>query len=362
MNTPLGATIAVTGMNATDNPAPGVPVARSLRLDPHFTGRIIGLGYDPLDPGFYADGLLDGGAILPVPALGRDALLDRLRELVDAFGITVFMPTLDSELRAVASLEDELRAIGVRTFVPSMDAIERSAKPQLPKLGSTPGIRIPESEPVMSVDALPKLIKKFGLPLVVKGVYYGAYVAYTEADAVAAFRYYEATWGLPVIVQQHLVGDEYNVCALGDGSGATVGAVAMRKLALTDKGKGWSGVTVGSPALLTLAANIVRELKWRGPLEVEVIAEQGDMTGDALHVIEINPRFPAWVYLTAAAGQNLPSACARLALGQPVPTPLPGYQTGRMFVRISLDQVADMATFGQLSSTGLLPLQPPTPA
>jgi carbamoyl-phosphate synthase large subunit len=206
----------------------------------------------------------------------------------------------------------------------------------------------------MSTDGMTRLLKKFGFPLVVKGVYYGAYVAYTEADAVASFRYYEATWGLPVIVQQHLAGDEYNVCALGDGTGATIGAVAMRKLALTDKGKGWSGVTVGSPELLALAARVVEALKWRGPLEVEVIAEGGALTEEALHVIEVNPRFPAWCYLTAASGQNLPAACARLAMGQPV-TALPPYQTGRMFVRISLDQVADMATFGQLSSIGLLP-------
>jgi carbamoyl-phosphate synthase large subunit len=194
----------------------------------------------------------------------------------------------------------------------------------------------------------------------VKGVYYGAYVCHSEADAIASFRYYESTWGLPVIVQEHLAGDEYNVCALGDGTGAMVGAVAMRKLALTDKGKGWSGVTIGSPALLELAAAIIRALKWRGPLEVEVIATAGEMTSDSLRVIEINPRFPAWCYLTAAAGQNLPSACARLALGQTMPFPLPAYQTGQMFVRISLDQVADMATFGRLSATGLLPFTTPS--
>lgn len=362
MNTPLRATVAVTGMNATDNPAPGVAVARALRHDPLFQGRIIGLGYDPLDPGFYATGLLDGGAILPIPAAGRDALWQRVRELVEQFGITVFIPTLDSEIRAVASLEHEFRELGVHTFVPTLDSIDRSSKPQLPKLGDEPGIRIPESEAVMSADSMQKCAQKFGMPLVVKGVYYGAAVAYTEADAVAWFHHFAATWGLPVVVQHHVTGDEYNVCALGDGTGAMIGAVAMRKLALTDKGKGWSGVTVGSPALLRLAANVIRALRWRGPLEVEIIAEEGDMTDGSLHVIEINPRFPAWCYLTAAAGQNLPSACVRLALGERVPSPLPDYATGRMFVRISLDQVADLGTFGQLSSTGLLPFAPTTPA
>jgi len=349
-------------MNATDNPAPGVPVARALRHDPNFQGRIVGLGYDPLDPGFYAEGLLDGGAILPVPSAGREALLHRVRDLVHEFGITVFVPTLDSEIRAVASLEDELGRLGVHTFVPSVAAIDRSSKPQLPKLGDLPGIRIPESEAVMSAESLASVIHKLELPVVVKGVYYGAAVAYTEAEAVGWFQHFAATWGLPVVIQRHVTGDEYNVCALGDGTGATVGAVAMRKLALTDKGKGWSGVTVGSPALLRLAANVIRALRWRGPLEVEVIAQDGDMGAESLRVIEINPRFPAWCYLTAAAGQNLPSACVRLALGEAVPTPLPDYQTGRMFVRISLDQVAGLDTFGCLSSTGLLPFAQSSPS
>ena len=43
-------TVAVTGLNATDNPGPGVAVIRALRdADPAI--RIIGLAYDALDPG-----------------------------------------------------------------------------------------------------------------------------------------------------------------------------------------------------------------------------------------------------------------------------------------------------------------------
>ena len=44
-------TVAVTGLNATDNPAPGVPVIRAVRAGAGERCRIIGLAYDPLDPG-----------------------------------------------------------------------------------------------------------------------------------------------------------------------------------------------------------------------------------------------------------------------------------------------------------------------
>jgi carbamoyl-phosphate synthase large subunit len=355
------AAVAVTGMNANDNPGPGVAVARCLRHEPDFQGRIIGLGYDPLDAGFYAASLLDGGALLPYPSAGQAAFLQRLRELRAQFSFSALIPTLDSELRAVIALESELHAEGIGTFVPSLDAVERASKPQLPRLAAS-GIRIPESENASTVDAIPKLVQSFGLPVVVKGVYYGAYVAHTEADAIAAFHHYAATWGIPVVVQRFLAGDEYNVCALGDGTGNTIGAVAMRKLALTDKGKGWAGVTVANPELLTLAESVIAALKWRGPLEVEVLAERGSSGSVSLHVIEINPRFPAWVYLTAAAGQNLPYACARLALGLSAGAALAPCKAGTMFVRIALDQVADMATFGALSATGTLLKSPRTTA
>lgn len=166
-----------------------------------------------------------------------------------------------------------------------------------------------------------------------------------------SFHKFVATWGVPVILQKFVAGEEYNVAAIGDGAGGLVGAVAMRKMALTDKGKGWSGVTVDNPALLEMTGAVVEALKWRGPLEVEFMRESS--TGD-LYVAEINPRFPAWVYLSAGAGQNLPFACVRLAMGLPVATPMPPYKPGTLFVRISLDQISDLRTYEQLTALGVL--------
>ncbi len=41
----IDCTVAVTGLNATDNPGPGVSVIRSLRHDHDFKGRVVGLYY-----------------------------------------------------------------------------------------------------------------------------------------------------------------------------------------------------------------------------------------------------------------------------------------------------------------------------
>ncbi len=350
----LKAHVAVTGMNATDNPAPGVGIVRALRAEPTFCGNLIGLGYDPLDPGFYAAGLLNGAALMPYPSSGRDALLAQLMRVRSSHGIDVLMPSLDSELRAISALRGHLHTAGIHTFVPDLDAIERSSKPRLPELDGVSGIRVPESATVTSAEELATKSEELGFPLVVKGPFYGAEIVRSLGDALAAFYRFASTWGTPIVLQRFIAGEEYNVAALGDGQGGTVGAVAMRKMALTDKGKGWSGVTISNRDLLSQGEAVIRALRWRGPLEVEILRER--RSGD-LYIIEINPRFPAWIFLSAAAGQNLPYYAVRLALGLDVPSPAPPYRVGTMFVRISLDQVSDLSTYEQLTSNGVLPLQ-----
>jgi carbamoyl-phosphate synthase large subunit len=68
-------------------------------------------------------------------------------------------------------------------------------------------------------------------------------------------------------------------------------------------------------------------------------------------VIEINPRIPAWVYLAVGAGQNLPEALVKLALGINV-KPFSGYDIGKMFVRYSWDMIVDLKKFEQISTEG----------
>jgi len=90
--------IAVTGLNATDNPGPGVPVIRSLRDVPNFDGKIIGLVYDSLEPGIYKEGLVDRCYQIPFPSSGLDHLFERIKYVNEIEKIDLLIPTLDSEL------------------------------------------------------------------------------------------------------------------------------------------------------------------------------------------------------------------------------------------------------------------------
>ncbi|MDX2431555.1 MAG: ATP-grasp domain-containing protein, partial [Bacteroides sp.] len=140
-----------------------------------------------------------------------------------------------------------------------------------------------------------------------------------------------------------------NVVALGDGHGNTIGAVPMRKQFITDKGKAWSGITLDDPKLLDLTRSIIRATKWRGGMEVELVKSHKN----ELFIIEINPRIPAWVYLAVGAGQNLPEALVKLALGMDV-EPYKSYEVGKMFIRYSYDLITNLKEFEKLSTRGEL--------
>jgi carbamoyl-phosphate synthase large subunit len=71
----------------------------------------------------------------------------------------------------------------------------------------------------------------------------------------------------------------------------------MKKLYITDKGKAWAGITLEDDTLIALAKKFVQATNWKGGCELEIMRTQEGVP----YIMEINPRFPAWIYLTAAA-------------------------------------------------------------
>lgn len=339
-------TIAVTGLNATDNPGPGIAVVRALRNHPSFKGRIVGLAYDAMEPGVYARDFVDDVFLIPYPSQGVDALRNRLHYIHEKAKISALIPTLDAELPSFIELSPELQELGIGTFLPSRAQLELRSKAKLNALGAR-GLPVPDSEVVSSVGEMFALQDRFGYPFVVKGAYYGAHIARSADEAVYAFQRIAAEWGLPIIVQKHVMGEELCVLAVGDGEGGLIGAVQMRKTVITDKGKGWAGITIRDPGLENLSETFMRATRWRGPCELEVIRDREGK----YHVLEVNPRLPAWCFLSAGAGMNLPYAVAELALGRSV-TSMKEYTVGTMFVRIAIDQIATVATLSQISMHG----------
>jgi carbamoyl-phosphate synthase large subunit len=342
-------TVAITGMNAKpDNPGPGLAVARCLREAPDFKGRIIGLGYDGLDPGLYLGEFCDAGYILPYPSSGDEALLETLNKIQQKEKIDVFIPCLDAELPNFIRLRPLLEEMSLTVFLPSQEQLRLRNKDRLKELADHAGIESPETKSITSAGFFYKCQEQgWSFPFVVKGLFYDAEIVKSIEEATEAFNRIAAAWGFPVLIQKFLKGEEYNLTAVGDGEGNMLGAVMMKKMAVTSKGKAWAGISIDDKTLYDASAALIKAINWRGPLEVEVMRDRNGL----YKLIEINPRFPAWIYLSAGVGRNLPYALLQLALSEPLPE-FAETRTGVMFIRYAKETITSISEFEDVMMKG----------
>lgn len=332
-------TVGVTGISAMpDNPAPGVAVINCLRKAWGDQIRIIGLGYDAFDSGFYISNCCDSGYLLPYPRIGMEALFYRLNEIHQIEPIDFIIPCLDAELFLFTRLTERLLNIGIKTFLPNPTQLERISKSRLFELANIVNFDYPEVKLLYS----PAFFESCALagweyPIVVKGVFYDARIAYSPESGTKAFYEISRDWGLPILAQRFVTGEEYNLTAIGDGAGNMLGEVMMKKVAVTHKNKAYIGVTMHDDILLNAAKQLIKELQWKGPFELEVMRD----TNGIYHLIEMNPRFPAWISLSAGVGRNLPAMLLELVQEKKIDPPSPT-NTGTYFVRYAQDELVTL--------------------
>ncbi|TGL63066.1 biotin carboxylase [Leptospira ognonensis] len=340
--------VAITGMSAVDSPAPGVPVLRSLKesnLDP----LLIGFSYGALEPGNFMTDLLENSFLVPYPNSGPQVLLERIKTIHSQYKMDVIIPTLDSELDNYINIAPNLKDLGIRMILPGKKELHTRDKSFLNETLKNTEALLPETVTIQDISALRQVADDIGYPVLVKGIFYEAYLARTYEEAVGFFYMLASKWGVPIIIQKYISGEECNVCALAS-DGDIKGAVVMKKLFLTDKGKAWAGVTINNHEAMHQSEIILKHIGWTGGCELEFIVETKTKK---MYLLEINPRFPAWVYLATASGQNLPDALLRMALGETV-KPFKDFDVGKVFVRHSWDEIVPMNQIESLSMNGQL--------
>ena len=340
--------IGISGINAVDNPGPGIGVAKSIKEDKELNTRIVGLSYDAMEPGNYMNWIIDKSYILPYPSTDHNSYLGRLYYIKEQYGLDFVMPVLDAELPLYLKYQKELEKNGIKTFLPTLEQFNLRSKDKLEEVAKNIGIDTPKSEVVNSYDELVKGIEKLGLPVMVKGVFYKAYRAYTVQEATSYFNKIVAEWGYPVILQQVVSGEEMNVVAGGDGEGNSLGMIAIKKMWITELGKIWTGITIKNEDLLNAAKKFIEVYGWKGAFELECIV---DLKNNKIYLIEINPRFPAWSYFSTGVGVNIASNIVRKAFGLPIKE-YKDYPAGKLYIRYTDDFVVGIETFQKLITLG----------
>lgn len=338
--------VGISGINTTDNPGPGVAVARSLK-ESSVAATCIGLGYDANDPGHYLRFAIDNSFLLPYPSKGWKEFESRLKVIQAATGMEALIPCLDAELPLYLKYREELQASGFRTLLPTEEQFALRSKDNLEEFSAKIGCSHPKTMIANSIDELYRLLHdRPEFPVVIKGKYYKAYKVFNAHTAVEKASEIASEWGFPILVQSYIEGPEINLIGLGDGKGDLCGCVSIKKQTRTDLGKVWTAVTIFDDQLIELAKRFCAVSKWQGPFELEAMK-----VGRDIHLIEINPRFPAWVYFATLVGINLPERMLRLMYEGDCDRSLI-YPVGKHLIRFTHECLGDMDLFHDLVTMG----------
>ena len=334
--------IAISGINATDNPGPGVAVAKSIKeSNPDF--NLIGLSYDIHDPGNYMCDLFSNCFLLPYPTKGWESFVGAISLVKEKTGLDIIIPCLDAELPLLIKHEKDLLRMGIKMMLPAETQFDLRSKDQLTSLAPKIGCLYPKTNVVYSIDEIVSTLRKdISLPAVVKGKYYKAYTVYNQDTAILKGSEIAAEWGFPLLVQERVEGQEINLIGLGDGKGGILGRVSIKKQLTTQLGKVWTAVTIKDERLDAVCDKFCAETKWNGPFELECMS-----SSKGIYLIEINPRFPAWVYFATAVGVNLPKLLVQHLLEGNAQAQM-HYETGKYLVRQTSEFVTDIRYFQNL--------------
>ncbi|MBM3560502.1 MAG: hypothetical protein FJX53_11625 [Alphaproteobacteria bacterium] len=300
---------------------PGLGVAAALREAPE-VAAVYGLGYGPYDACLNRDDLFDGGFRIP-PNLEGPALVDWLAALRRTAAIDAVLPCLDFEVPTYAAVAARLADAGVATLLPEPAALSRVSKIAIASgrmRRDWGAFYLPATRRAGSADALRHAVSRLGLPVTIKANGTDTAIAHTAAEAGAIWHAMTGRGVRDILVQTFIHGDEFALAGVCDAGHRLVASTAIKKLLACERGKTWAARTVELPALTAAVAEFLAARWWRGPFELEFIR---DSFSERFALLECNPRFPAWIGLSAALATNLPRVAVLAAHGLPVPAPKP---------------------------------------
>jgi diaminopimelate decarboxylase len=298
--------IYVSGLYAGGNPQPGVGIVRSLRQG-YPDATIVGVEYSNRVSGIHYEELDELWIKRPWGELDLDAYGSKVREALDAGGL--WISGSDLEAMWLASVFPNGHP---NLLAPPMSGIKRITKPAVEAASGLP-VKIPTYLSTEHSDwDLHAFCREHNWRVWLKGPYYDASRTPTWDTFTAIRDTLSRVWSTEkLFLQAHVSGYEESVmlCAY---QGELLHAVSMRKRDITVEGKTWAGdISDVPPSFLEPLRQMVRDTNWTGGGEFEMVRDASDQ----LWLIEMNPRFPAWVHGATIAGHNLPALLVQAASG-----------------------------------------------
>ena len=289
--------VYVSGVHSGPNPSPGVGTARSLR-EAYPDVELVSVDYSNESSGIHHSVFDDVLLFRPWNELDLNTYTTQISELLsdDAW----WLSGLDLEVEWLANHFPQNRSV----LTPPADAYKRTRKPTIPAASNLP-VQVPTGIKAFGPDTeIEQFCQQHDWQVWVKGPDYDALPVSTWRELVQARRILAQVWNTKdIVVQPHQEGKEVAI-PFAASDGQLLEAVLMEKRVWTESGKTWAGSVSPLPENVRDAlANTIADLNWTGGGELEFVQESNGQ----LHLIDWNPRLPAWVYGATLTGTNLPA-------------------------------------------------------
>jgi len=247
-------------------------------------------------------------------------------------GYDMILPFGNASYYALAKHRDVLIANDIRCMVPDFATFRVAHdKYQTMELCRRIGVRTPELFTEYAENDIHAIASHLRYPVVVKaksgvGVFTGLRYANNKEELIQSYEEissYHARTGASdfdsPMIQEFIPGFINDACTVTD-QGRVVAVLTQQRHIMFPiyGGVGAVNVTTHNPALGGLAREILEELEWHGPAQIEFKYDPRD---HEYKLIEINPKLWGTLDLSIQVGYNFPRMIRNLLLGEKVDVP-----------------------------------------
>jgi carbamoyl-phosphate synthase large subunit len=279
-----------------------VSVLKSLSADP--TVELVAADIDPWAAGLY---LLPPDARTLIPRGDDPALVSAVYDRCLAMGVTVVVPTVDTELEPLARARGRFAAAGIELLLARDDALARTLDKLALARCCAGTVRVPRTEVLDDTDPA-----SWCYPVIVKPRRGSGSRDISLVDSSQALEGLGCRPGF--LVQEYLPGEEYSIDVLAAADGHVVASVP-RVRERVDSGVSVAGRTVHDGELERFGEQVAAAI---GLTYIANVQCRRDTAGRAA-LLEVNPRVPGTLPLTAASGVDMPRLALDSLRGRPLP-------------------------------------------
>jgi diaminopimelate decarboxylase len=300
--------IYISGLYSGTNPQPGVGIARSIRTA-YPKAKLIGVEYSNRCSGIHWQDFDEIWLQRPWDELNLTTHAEEIKKVLDSGGL--WISSIDLEIMWFARIFPDGHP---NLLTPPENALQQVGKPAISAHEGLP-VKIPTFVTTEISDwDLHAFCREHDWKVWLKGPYYEAARTRSWAEFEEKRHLLTSAWATEkLFLQAHVSGYEESI-SLSAYKGELLDCVRMRKRDLTELSKTWAGdISEVEEEFLKPLREIIHRINWTGGAELEMVRD-GD---NQLWLLEVNPRFPAWIHGSTITGRNIPAALVEGATGIP---------------------------------------------